>query len=125
MHLKVHFRVTLLSETYPFFVLMSVVRKVRILRFSTPFKLFRRSCQYVIQEFVISHYLYTGILLMDMSLTQTLRVVHRCASRRGAQRRHQRTGDTHLYHTVLPQVRSQNYYAGELLQFNKNHSYLN
>lgn len=51
---------------------------------------------------------------MDMSVTQTLRVVHRRTSRRGAQGRHQCTGDTHLHHTVLPQVRSQNYHAVHL-----------
>ena len=51
-----------------------------------------------------------------MSVAQTLRMVHRRAARRGAQGRHQRARDTHLHHAVLPQVRSQDYYARKCLR---------
>ncbi len=51
---------------------------------------------------------------MDHSVAEELRVVHGCAEGRGEEGRDRRVGDAHLHHPVLPQVRPEDHYAGEL-----------
>ena len=54
-----------------------------------------------------------GLLLVDLSVAPVLRVVHRRPAGRGTERRDQRSGDAHLHHAVLPQVRPENNDAGK------------
>lgn len=61
----------------------------------------------------IYRFLCLGVLPVDLPFSPPLRVVHRRAAGRRAERRHQRPGGSHLHHAVLPQVRSTYYYAGE------------
>ena len=56
---------------------------------------------------------------MDLSVAPLLRVVHRRLEGRRTQGRDQRARDAHLHHTVLPQVRPEDYHAREF-RFNFN-----
>jgi len=64
----------------------------------------------------------SGIFLVDHSISAQFRVVHVGLEGCGAQRRHQRAGDAHLHHAILPQIRPENDHAGKISQIFLNES---
>lgn len=46
--------------------------------------------------------LQESILSVDLSFSQTLRMVHRCVARRGEKGRDKCSGNSHFHHSVLP-----------------------
>jgi hypothetical protein len=55
----------------------------------------------------------SGVFLVDMSLAQALRVVHRRVARRREERCDERPRDPHLHHAIFPQVRFENDDVGQ------------
>lgn len=70
----------------------------------------KRSCSFYLPA--VFWIIVSGVFFVDMSVTKTLRMVHRCITRCRKERRNKCSRNSHFHYAILPQIRFKNNDAG-------------